>query len=98
MGADGTWNMTMKTPMGEQAGTLTLATEGGTLTGSMDGPQGSLELEDGTVDGDSLSWTVNMTSPMPVKIEATATVDGDTISGEAKLGAFGTGTFSGTRT
>jgi hypothetical protein len=35
---------------------------------------------------------------MPIKIEATATVDGDTISGEAKLGAFGTGTFSGTRT
>ena len=98
MGADGTWTMTMKTPMGEQAGTLTLATEGGTLTGSMGGPQGSLELEDGTVDGDSLSWTVNMTSPMPIKIEATATLDGDAISGEAKLGSFGTAPFTGTRT
>ncbi|HCV35167.1 MAG TPA: hypothetical protein DGF10_10940 [Acidimicrobiaceae bacterium] len=97
MGADGTWNMTMKTPMGEQAGTLTLATDGGTLTGTMSGPQGSLELEDGTVDGDALSWTVNMTSPMPIKVEATATVDGDTLTGEAKLGAFGTAPFNGTR-
>ena len=97
MGADGTWNMTMKTPMGEQAGTLTLATDGGTLTGTMSGPQGSLELEGGTVDGDALSWTVNMTSPMPIKIEATATVDGDTITGEAKLGTFGTAPFNGTR-
>jgi len=40
---------------------------------------------------------VNMTSPMPIKVEATATVDGDSISGEAKLGAFGTATFEGSR-
>lgn len=97
MGADGTWNMTMKTPMGEQAGTLTLSTDGGTLTGTMGGPQ-AMELENGTVDGDNLAWTVNMTSPMPITIEVTATVDGDAISGEAKLGAFGTAPFSGTRT
>mgnify|MGYP001585714864 CR=1 FL=1 len=97
MGADGTWNVTMKTPMGDQAGTLTLATDGGTLTGSMSGPQGSTEIEDGTVDGDTLSWTVNMTSPMPIKVESTATVNGDSITGEAKLGAFGTASFSGTR-
>mgnify|MGYP006086639339 CR=1 FL=1 len=98
MAADGTWNMKMSTPMGEQAGTLTLVTNGSTLTGTMSGPQGALDIEGGTVEGDSLTWTVNMTSPMPIKVEATATVDGDSISGEAKLGAFGTGTFSGTRT
>ena len=98
MGADGTWNMTMKTPMGEQAGTLTLSTDGGTLTGTMGCPQGTMELENGTVDGDNLAWTVNMTSPMPITIEVTATVDGDAISGEAKLGSFGTASFSGTRT
>ena len=97
MSADGTWNVTLNTPMGPQAGTLELATEGNTLTGTMSGPQGSMELENGTADGDSLSWTVNMTQPMPITIEATATVDGDEISGEAKLGAFGTATFSGSR-
>ena len=98
MSADGTWNVTLNTPMGAQAGTLELATDGNTLTGTMSGPQGSMELENGTADGDSLSWTVNMTQPMPITIEATATVDGDAISGEAKLGAFGTAPFSGTRT
>ena len=98
MGADGIWNVTMKTPMGDQEGTLTLATDGDTLTGSMSGPQGSMEVEDGTVDGNSLSWTVNMTSPMPIKVESTATVDGDSITGEAKLGPFGPASFSGTRT
>ena len=97
MSADGTWNVTLNTPMGAQAGTLELATDGNTLTGTMSGPQGSMELENGTADGDSLSWTVNMTQPMPITIEATANVDGDEISGEAKLGAFGTATFSGSR-
>ena len=97
MSADGTWNVTLNTPMGAQAGTLELATDGNTLTGTMSGPQGSMELENGTADGDSLSWTVNMTQPMPITIEAKATVDGDEISGEAKLGAFGTATFSGSR-
>ena len=97
MSADGTWNVTLNTPMGAQAGTLELATDGNALTGTMSGPQGSMELENGTADGDSLSWTVNMTQPMPITIEATATVDGDEISGEAKLGAFGTATFSGSR-
>ena len=97
MSADGTWNVTLNTPMGAQAGTLELATEGNTLTGTMSGPQGSMELENGTADGDSLSWTVNMTQPMPITIEATAAIDGDEISGEAKLGAFGTATFSGSR-
>ena len=97
MSADGTWNVTLNTPMGAQAGTLELATDGNTLTGTMSGPQGSMELENGTADGDSLSWTVNMTQPMPITSEATATIDGDEISGEAKLGAFGTATFSGSR-
>jgi len=71
MSADGTWNVTLNTPMGAQAGTLELATDGNTLTGTMSGPQGSMELENGTADGDSLSWTVNMTQPMPITIEAT---------------------------
>lgn len=97
MGADGTWNMTMNTPMGAQEGTLTLVTEGDSLTGSMGGPQGELEIQEGKVEGDNLSWVVNMTQPMPMKVEATATIDGDTLSGEAKLGAFGTAEFTGTR-
>jgi hypothetical protein len=97
MSVDGTWNVTMQTPMGAQAGTLTLASDGGTLTGTMSGPQGSLDLEEGTVDGNTASWVVNMTSPMPIKVEASAAVDGDTITGEAKLGAFGVAPFEGTR-
>ena len=97
MSADGTWNTTINTPMGAQQGTLTLSTEGGALTGTMAGAQGEMEIKDGAVDGDTLSWKADMTSPMPMTLEFSATVSGDEISGSVKLGAFGDATFSGTR-
>lgn len=97
MSADGTWNVTMNTPMGEQKGTLTLKTDGATLSGKMEGPQGAQEFDGGTVDGNQLSWVIDMTQPMPMKLDFSATVDGDSISGEVGLGSFGKATFSGAR-
>lgn len=94
---DGKYDVTTKTPMGDQKGTLTLATDGDSLTGSLSGDQGSIDLADGTVNGDDLSWTANITSPMPMKLEFSAKVDGDSISGSVKLGAFGSASFEGSR-
>ena len=97
MSADGSWSITINSPMGAQQATLTLSTEGGALSGTMAGAQGTQEFSGGTVDGDNLAWTVDMTQPMPMKLEITATVAGDEISGNVKLGAFGEASFSGSR-
>ena len=97
MSADGSWNVTINSPMGAQQATLNLSTEGGEVSGSMVGAQGTQEFSGGTIDGDNLAWTVDMTQPMPMKLEITATVAGDEISGNVKLGAFGDASFSGTR-
>jgi hypothetical protein len=83
--------------MGAQNGTLVLTTSGGELTGKMVGAQGEMALTDGKADGNNLSWKAQMTSPMPMTLEFTATVDGDKISGNVKLGMFGNASFSGTR-
>ncbi len=95
--ADGVWNTTMNTPMGAQKGTLTLASDGGSLTGTLSGPQGSIDIKDGTIDGDALAWKADITQPMAMTLEFSATVSGDDISGNVKLGAFGDASFSGTR-
>jgi len=97
MSADGTWKTTINTPMGAQQGTLTLVTDGTTLSGKMVGAQGEMELANGAIDGDTLNWTADVTSPMAMTLEFTASVNGDEISGSVKLGAFGDATFSGTR-
>jgi hypothetical protein len=95
--ADGTWNITMDSPMGAQQATLTLVTDGNNLSGKLGGPQGEMSFEGGTVDGNNLSWTISIDQPMPMQIETTATVEGDSINGEAKLGSFGTAKITGTR-
>ena len=94
---DGVWDMVTNTPMGQQKGTLTVQSDGGKLTGTLSGAQGSIEIQDGEVDGSSASWKVDITQPMPLTLEFSATVDGDEISGDVKLGAFGNATFKGTR-
>ena len=95
--ADGTWAIVTNTPMGQQKGTLTLASSGSDLTGTLAGAQGSVDIADGKVDGDSLSWSAQIQQPMPMKLEFKATVSGDEISGNVALGMFGSATFSGTR-
>ena len=94
---DGVWETTVNSPMGAQKATLTLASEGGALTGTMAGAQGSMEIDNGKVEDGKASWTANMTSPMPMTLEFSATVEGDEISGNVKLGAFGNASFTGTR-
>ena len=97
MSANGTWNTTINTPMGAQNGTLTLTTDGAELGGTMSSPQGEMAIENGAVDGDTLTWKAAITSPMPMTLEFSASVDGDAITGTVKLGAFGEAEFSGTR-
>ena len=98
MSADGSWNVTINSPMGAQEAVVTLVTDGSTLSGSMDsGVQGTHEFSGGTVDGDAVTFGIDMTKPMPMKLEVTGTVSGDSIEGSVKLGAFGNATFSGTR-
>jgi len=97
MSAGGTWTTTINTPMGVQTGTLVLTINGNELSGSMQSPQGEMAIADGKADGNNLSWTTSITSPMPMNLEFSATVAGDKITGSVKLGAFGNADFKGTR-
>jgi hypothetical protein len=83
--------------MGDQKSVLTVNVDGDSWTGSNAGQMGALDITDGKVDGNTLTWTMDMKVPMPMKLEGTATVDGDTITGQVKAGAFGTMAMTGTR-
>ncbi len=98
MAVDGTFNTTVKSPMGDQSGKLTINDKGdGTFSGKMEGGMGSMDIDSGTVDGDTVRWSMDMTVPMPMKLECEATIDGDTITGTVNAGAFGAMPLTGTR-
>jgi hypothetical protein len=97
MAADGTWNLTMNTPMGERRSTLTLSTSGGTLTGKQEAEGNTTDIAEGTVNGNDVSWQVSITNPMPLTLTFNGTVDGNSLNGTADTGMFGSFPFEGTR-
>lgn len=97
MAVDGTWNISLDTPMGTRQATLDLKADGGALTGTQSADGATGPIQDGTVDGNKVQWKVDITNPMPLTLTFTATVDGDKMSGDADTGTFGSFPFSGSR-
>ena len=94
----GAWNTVVKSPLGEQQSVLTVTDNGdGTWSGTNAGAMGALSCDNGKIDGNKLTWTMDMKVPMPMVLECDATVEGDTITGGVKAGMFGTSPLSGTR-
>ena len=78
---DGSYDCVTKSPMGDQKSVFTVNSDGGSFTGQNAGAMGSLDVENGKVDGNKLSWTMNMKVPMPMTLECEATIDGDALTG-----------------
>ena len=98
MSVAGTYQTAVKTPMGEQKGTFTVVPgDGDSFAGSMEGALGSMQVEDGTIDGNTLNWKMDMKVPMPMTLNCTATIDGDELNGKVNAGAFGDMQLTGTR-
>jgi hypothetical protein len=97
MAVDGNWNITMSTPMGDRPATLSLKSSGGALTGTQAAEGNSAEIFDGKANGDDVFWKVSITNPLPLTLEFTGKVSGDSISGEMGIGPMGSFPFTGTR-
>ena len=99
MSVAGTYDIVTKTPMGDQKGQLTVVPGAGdSFTGSVTSAMmGKMEVADGKIAGNKLTWKMDMKVPMPMTLDAEATVDGDTIAGAVKAGAFGSMELQGTR-
>ena len=99
MSVAGTYDCVTKTPMGDQKSTFTVvpSDDGQTFTGQNAGAMGSMDVKDGKIDGNKLTWKMDMTVPMPMTLEGNATVDGDQLTGSVNAGAFGAMPMTGTR-
>jgi hypothetical protein len=97
MSIDGSWEVSMNTPMGEQRGTLTLKADGNALSGKVETAMGSEVFTNGKVSGNNLEWSIDISKPMPMTLNFKTTVEGDSMSGNVGLGMFGSAPLTGQR-
>ena len=97
MSFDGTWNLTIATPMGDQHAQLDLKVEAGKLSGTAAQGGASAPLIDPELDGERIRWSQDITKPMPMTIKFDLTREGDLLQGTAKAGFFLTAKVTGVR-
>jgi hypothetical protein len=93
----GTYDCVGRSPLGEQASTLVLVTDGDSFTGESSSAQGSLAIKNGRIEGKRLTWQMDISVPMAMTLDAEAIVEGDSLTGTVKLGPLGAATLTGTR-
>ncbi|WP_033919535.1 hypothetical protein [Sphingomonas sp. 37zxx] len=93
---DGNWDVVVKSPMGDQKATLAVTSADDSFTGNFAGGMGTSDVT-GAVDGDTLTWKMNITVPMPMTLDCEATVEGDELNGKVTAGAFGSFPLIGKR-
>lgn len=97
MAIDGNWNLTMQSPMGARDVTAELTSSGNTIGGNFTGAQGAAPVA-GTIDGNAVSFAATVQGPMgQMELKFSGTLDGDSMSGTVAFGAFGSGTFTGSK-
>ena len=94
---DGSWDLSVKTPMGAQASVLTVQSDDTLLSGEFSANGETVVIHDGTVDGEAVAWKATVTKPFGMTISFTAKLDGDSLAGEAQAGVFPPSPLSGAR-
>jgi carbon-monoxide dehydrogenase large subunit len=92
MSVDGTWRLTVSTPLaGDQTVNMKLQSNGKSLDGRITDDTGTFdgEILDGLVDGDQLSFKLKVPRPVPTTVKFLATVTGDSMEGRIKMRLFG---------
>jgi hypothetical protein len=94
----GEWAVTFQTPGGPEEFMMFVAQSGARLTGRLTSDVGEFPLT-GAVDGNHVKivWSLPERGKL-LEITFTGTIDGDSITGTAKLGDLGQGPMSAERT
>jgi imidazolonepropionase-like amidohydrolase len=87
----GTWDASVKSPDGETAFTLILKQSGSQVTGELKSEMGTASIEDGSVSGNNITFTVSLDiGGQNVEMSFSGTVEENTIEGTIDMGPMGT--------
>ena len=97
MSVTGSWNLTLNSPLGDQAVKLDIHDADGTLQGTLTGKGDATALQRLTVEGTNVSFSADADTPVGrMNLAFTGAVTGDTLAGKYST-PFGAFDFSGTR-
>ena len=97
MSVTGTWNLTLKSPLGDQAAQLDLRELDGSMQGTLSGKGDPAVLQGLNVDGANLAFSADADPPVGrLNLAFTGAVTGDTLAGTYST-PFGAFEFSGSR-
>ncbi|MFE6038568.1 hypothetical protein [Streptomyces sp. NPDC056452] len=97
MAVEGTWDLSISTPIGRIEAVVELISRDGVLTGVAHGAGEEVPLSDVALDGDRLTWKQAVTKPMRLNLAFALEVDGDTLAGTSKAGRLPASKVTGLR-
>ncbi|MFJ9036883.1 hypothetical protein ACIRF8_09895 [Streptomyces sp. NPDC102406] len=97
MSVEGTWNLSVSTPIGTTEAVVELRERHGNLTGTAHGAGEVVPLSDIVLNGDRLTWKQAITKPVRLNLAFDVTVDGDTLRGTSKAGRLPASKVTGER-
>jgi hypothetical protein len=97
MSVEGTWDLSVSTPIGRIKAVVELRRQDGVLTGEARGAGEEVPLREVVLDGDRLSWKQAVSKPMRLNLAFAVTVAADTLIGTAKAGRLPASKVTGQR-
>lgn len=94
---NGKWTATVTGPRATQNLAFNFHVDGSAVTGTITTPRGDMEITDGKVDGDTITFTQVMQGQKQVKVVYTGKADGDTIKFSRQRGERPAVEFTATR-
>lgn len=93
----GTWDVTIATPIGNMAVVFEITESDGKIQGTATSDAETVEFVDSLADGNRLTWSQDVTTPMKLTLKFDVTVDGDSMTGTSKAGIFPASHLTGSR-
>ncbi|MFI1912905.1 hypothetical protein [Nocardia sp. NPDC020380] len=86
----GTWDLTLRTPIGSLAIVYTFTDSDGTVRGTATGKGETVQLHEITIEttesGNHATWRQSVTRPMRLDLDFDVTVTGDRLTGWSRAG------------
>ena len=93
----GTWDVTLRTPIGTLTAVYTFTEDAGTLTGAADGAPLSDVTGEDVPGGRRVTWRQAVTRPMRLNLDFDVVVSGATLSGHSRAGRLPRTVVTGAR-